>query len=121
MPPSTSQPAETGVAATSTTGPSKRLGPLGLLLFQANFGWMLAVGVSGTLIPALMQQVDANAKIALYGILTSVGAVAGLVANIVFGSLSDRSRSRWGRRNPWILVGGVIAAASLSAMSATSS
>ncbi|MEU2198921.1 MFS transporter [Isoptericola sp. NPDC019482] len=96
-----------------------RLGGLGPLLFQANFGWMLATGVSGVLIPALMEQVDADAKVALYGTLTSVGAVAALVANIVFGSLSDRTRSHWGRRNPWILGGGLIASASLSAISFT--
>lgn len=98
---------------------SPKLGRLGPLLFQANFGWMLASGVAATLIPALMEQVDPDAKIALYGTLTSTGAIAGLVANVVFGSLSDRSRSRFGRRNPWILVGGLVAAASLSAMSLT--
>ncbi|MDT0234853.1 MFS transporter [Curtobacterium sp. BRB10] len=103
-------------------GPRQRekLGALGVLLFQANFGWMLATGVSGTLLPALMEQVDADAKVALYGTLTSIGAVAGLVANIVFGSLSDRTRSRFGRRNPWILGGGLVATLALSAMSLVS-
>lgn len=104
-------------APTSADGAQARLGALGPLLFQANFGWMLATGVSGVLIPALMESVDAEAKVALYGTLTTVGAVAALVANIVFGSFSDRTRSRWGRRNPWILGGGVIAAGSLSAIS----
>jgi MFS family permease len=79
---------------------------------------MLSLSVGGALIPALMEQVDADAKVALYGTLTSVGALVALVANIVFGALSDRTRSRWGRRNPWILAGGLIAAASLSAMGA---
>lgn len=112
--------------AASTPGTSEspasngRLGGLGALLFQANFGWMLATGVSGILIPALMEQVDAEAKVALYGSLTAIGAVAGLFANILFGALSDRTRSRWGRRNPWILAGGFVAAGSLSAMSLTS-
>lgn len=99
----------------------ERLGRLGPLLFQANFGWMLAAGVTGTLIPALMEQVDPDAKVALYGTLTSIGAIAGLFANIVFGSLSDRSRSRFGRRNPWILAGGVVAAVAISSMSLTNS
>jgi Na+/melibiose symporter-like transporter len=35
------------------------------------------------------------------------GAVAALVANPVFGFLSDRTRSRWGRRRPWMLGGAV--------------
>lgn len=35
------------------------------------------------------------------------GAIAALVANPIFGFLSDRSRSRFGRRRPWLL-GGVL-------------
>ena len=35
------------------------------------------------------------------------GAVVALVSNPVFGALSDRTRSRFGRRRPW-LVGGVL-------------
>jgi MFS family permease len=36
-----------------------------------------------------------------------VGAVVALVANPLFGSLSDRTTSRWGRRRPW-LIGGIL-------------
>src|SRR5258708_31519159 len=35
------------------------------------------------------------------------GALVALVSNPVFGALSDRTRSRFGRRRPW-LVGGVL-------------
>jgi MFS family permease len=35
------------------------------------------------------------------------GAIVALVSNPVFGALSDRTRSRFGRRRPW-LVGGVL-------------
>lgn len=106
-----------GGAAVDAAARPTRLGKLGPLLFQANFGWMLGMAVSATLIPALMEQVDRDARIALFGTLTASGAVAALIANIVFGSLSDRTRSRWGRRNPWILCGGLVAAGALSAMS----
>jgi MFS family permease len=37
-----------------------------------------------------------------------VGAIAALVGNPVFGALSDRTRSRFGRRRPYLL-GGVVA------------
>ncbi|MFD4987774.1 MFS transporter [Streptomyces sp. NPDC058372] len=123
VPPASSGAAESGPPEhTGAAVPDEpRLGRLGPLLLQANFGWMLANAVSGILIPALMEQVDADAKVALYGTLTSIGAVAALVANIVFGSLSDRTRSRFGRRNPWILAGGVVASASLSGISLTDS
>src|SRR3712207_5842589 len=86
---------------------------LGLLLFQANLGLITALTVGSTLIPALMEQVDAEAKITLSGTLTASGAVVALSAYIIFGSVSDRTRSRWGRRNPWILGGGLVAAAAL--------
>jgi MFS family permease len=41
------------------------------------------------------------------GLVLSVGAVAALIANPLFGRLSDRTTSRWGRRRPW-MVGGAI-------------
>ncbi|MEU9455629.1 MFS transporter [Streptomyces sp. NPDC048277] len=37
--------------------------------------------------------------------VTGIGAVVSLLANPVFGALSDRTTSRWGRRTPWIVVG----------------
>ncbi|WP_234539344.1 MFS transporter [Streptomyces shenzhenensis] len=45
--------------------------------------------------------------------VTGVGAVASLAANPVFGALSDRTTSRWGRRTPWIVAGAAGGALSL--------
>ncbi|MEU6066044.1 MFS transporter [Streptomyces sp. NPDC047082] len=45
--------------------------------------------------------------------VTGVGAVVSLVANPVFGALSDRTTSRRGRRTPWIVAGTVGGALSL--------
>jgi MFS family permease len=39
--------------------------------------------------------------------VTIAGAIASVVANPVFGLLSDRTRGRFGRRRPW-LIGGVV-------------
>jgi MFS family permease len=44
------------------------------------------------------------------GLILGVGAIAALIANPVFGRLSDRTTSRFGRRRPW-MVGGSIALA----------
>ncbi len=37
-----------------------------------------------------------------------VGATAALIANCVFGRLSDRTTSRFGRRRPWIIAGTIL-------------
>ena len=41
-------------------------------------------------------------------ILGGVGAFFATVANVVFGRVSDRTTSRWGRRRIWIVLGTVI-------------
>jgi MFS family permease len=42
--------------------------------------------------------------------VTSIGVLATLVVLPVIGLLSDRTRTRWGRRTPWIAVGTVAGA-----------
>jgi MFS family permease len=42
-------------------------------------------------------------------VVLGVGALAAIVANPVFGRLSDRTTGRWGMRRPW-LIGGVLVA-----------
>jgi len=41
-------------------------------------------------------------------IVAGFGAAAAFLANVVFGRLSDRTTSRWGRRRPWIIGGTVV-------------
>ncbi len=47
------------------------------------------------------------------GLILGVGALAALIANPVFGRLSDRTMSRWGRRRPWMVGGSLGLAAFL--------
>lgn len=53
------------------------------------------------------QQIAPDDPATVIGTVLPVGAFASLVANPLFGALSDRTRTRWGRRRPW-LVGGVL-------------
>jgi MFS family permease len=58
----------------------------------------------------LAKQSDAIApgnKEFVFGLVTGVGAAVSVVANPLFGALSDRTASRWGRRVPWVLAGAV--------------
>lgn len=50
------------------------------------------------------------------GIILSVGALAALVFGPVAGQLSDRTRTRIGRRRPWVIAGVVVGTAALAIM-----
>ena len=85
---------------------------LGSALFVGGFGWLFLFGAtSAVLVPQRVAELAPSGKVATLGILTVVSGVLALVANVVFGALSDRTRTRWGRRTPWILGGAVAAGA----------
>lgn len=54
-----------------------------------------------------VQEIDPAGKGSSLGGILGTGALFALFANPLFGQLSDRTRSRFGRRKPW-LIGGVI-------------
>ena len=115
---STVTPPDTG-EPTPTESPARapKLGRLGPILCLAHLSWLMPVAASAPLLQALLGSMDAHTKMSRYAILAAVGALVGMFANVLFGALSDRTRSRFGRRNPWVLLGAVGAAASLSALS----
>jgi MFS family permease len=43
----------------------------------------------------------------IIGTVLPIGALGAIIGNPIFGALSDATRTRWGRRKPW-LVGGII-------------
>ncbi|MHA7223226.1 MFS transporter [Arthrobacter sp. RHLT1-20] len=55
-------------------------------------------------------------KESILALVTGAGAAVSLVANPLFGALSDRTTSRMGRRVPWVLFGAVLGAAALIAL-----
>ncbi|MFG2304719.1 MFS transporter [Actinacidiphila glaucinigra] len=57
----------------------------------------------------------------MLALVTGVSALASLAVPPVVGLFSDRTRSRWGRRAPWILFGGLATAASLILLGAVGS
>ncbi|WP_075850037.1 MFS transporter [Saccharomonospora sp. CUA-673] len=44
-------------------------------------------------------------QVTALGIVTSIGSIAAMLANPIFGRISDRTTSRFGRRRPWLVVG----------------
>ncbi|MEU0405804.1 MFS transporter [Streptomyces sp. NPDC006197] len=80
---------------------------------------MLSFHVASTLVQALLGDIDDDTKLQRYATMATAGAGTALVANIAVGALSDRTRSRFGRRNPWILTGGIGTAAAITGLSFT--
>ncbi|MER6917325.1 MFS transporter [Streptomyces sp. NPDC000594] len=65
--------------------------------------------------------IDPGNKEAALSWATGIGALIAVVANPVAGALSDRTRSRYGRRRPWIAGGTALASAGLVLTSVQSS
>jgi MFS family permease len=59
------------------------------------------------------QQIDPGNGATVIGSVLPIGAFGALIANPLVGALSDRTRTRWGRRRPWMLGGIVVFAGSL--------
>ncbi|WP_165914543.1 MFS transporter [Streptomyces sp. AcE210] len=73
----------------------------------ANLGIALVWGaVPGTLLALQVQRtVGEQAKVGTLALITTMGALVAMVAQPVAGAVSDRTRSRFGRRGPWIVAG----------------
>lgn len=84
---------------------------LGFILAFALAQLALFVALLGPVIISMALKVTAvvgeDGAPAAQGLILGVGAFAALIANPVFGRLSDRTTSRWGRRRPW-MVGGAL-------------
>src|SRR5690349_16204437 len=75
------------------------------------------VGWYGPLQILLAKQADAFSggnKEGVLALVTGVGALFSLIANPVWGALSDRTISRFGRRLPWIAGGTAVGAGGLA-------
>lgn len=78
-------------------------------------------GGLGILIPNLVADIDAADKIGNLAIVTTVAFLANVVAQPIAGALSDVTRSRFGRRSPWMVGGALLAAGFLVGLPLASS
>jgi MFS family permease len=60
-------------------------------------------GVGTILLPLQVERIDRAHKVAALGVVAGVSAIFALVFNPIGGALSDRTRSRFGRRAPWLV------------------
>lgn len=99
----------------------QRLGRLGPLFLLFNFGWSTTNNAAGNYLQAAAATISPHDKLGFYTAAATVGALLAAIAIIVAGGLSDRTRSRFGRRVPWIAGGSVVAAAGLLLTGVTTS
>ncbi|WBB71397.1 MFS transporter [Micromonospora sp. WMMD1128] len=83
---------------------------LALLLPAVAAMYALFNGISAVILPAQVEAVDPTSKVGNLALLTTLAAVASMVAIPAGGAISDRTRSRYGRRTPWI-AGAAVASA----------
>lgn len=73
-------------------------------------------GISSLLVPAQIDALDPAHKIADLGVITSIGALIAVIANLLSGAFSDRTTVRWGRRRPWVFAGALGCAVALGVL-----
>ena len=83
-------------------------------MFLAPLCWYGPIGSTrSVLIPQLFAQLDPVHKVWAVGILATVASITGAVANLLFGAFSDVTRTRFGKRKPYIVLGTIAIAISL--------
>ena len=75
---------------------------IGVLLWLGPY-----LGLVGVLVPQAMARITPDHKAAASALMSGCAMVVSTIANIIEGALSDRTRSKHGRRTPWIVWGSV--------------
>lgn len=83
-------------------------------MFLAPLCWYGPIGSTrSVLIPQLFAQLDPVHKVWAVGILATVASITGAISNLLFGAFSDVTRTRFGKRKPYIVCGTIVIAISL--------
>ena len=104
----------TGGGGPDSGAPKQQIrGPLQRLLISLVPANLVLFAIYGALpqylLPIQIGNLDKHDKVINLAIVTTVGAFAAMIAQPVAGQISDRTRSRFGRRAPWIVMGALIA------------
>lgn len=119
-----SEPAAAVAAGLAETPADERVrirGPLRRLLIwliPTNLAVFLLWGaIPGVLLPIQVTGIDPDNKVANLAIVTTIGALAAMLAQPIAGAISDRTRTRFGRRAPWLVGGALVGGLALVGMS----
>lgn len=101
------------------TGTVKRL--LGWII-PANMSIFLLWGAIPTvLLPLQVSGIDPENKVANLTLIATIAAFAAMLAQPIAGMVSDRTRSKFGRRAPWMVAGALIGGLALIGMALANS
>ena len=76
----------------------------------------LYCGVLAVLLPNQIATLDPAHKVENLGLMFFVTSIFSTLTTPIAGAFSDRTRSKWGRRTPWIVAGSVIGAVALASV-----
>lgn len=105
---------ESGDERVKITGGLRRLL---LWLLPANLGVFILWGaIPGVMLALQVTTLDPANKVANLALVTTVGAFAAMLAQPIAGAVSDRTRSKFGRRAPWMVGGALVGGLALIGM-----
>jgi MFS family permease len=85
------------------------------LLSLSNIGlWLAFLTPVEILLPKQIAMLDPTGKVIALSWVTGAGAAVSIVANPLFGALSDRTVSRFGRRHPWTFCSAIAGAGAVA-------
>ncbi|WP_454716592.1 MFS transporter [Caulobacter segnis] len=89
------------------------------LSLMVNFFLLMALysGVLGVLLPNQIATLNPGEKANNLALLFAITSVFSTLTTPIAGALSDRTRTRWGRRSPWIAVASLIGSMALFGVS----
>ncbi|MDR2566335.1 MAG: MFS transporter [Bifidobacteriaceae bacterium] len=104
----------------AAAGPPIEEAPHRRLLLSLPVVWIALLanyqGLQQVLLPNQVRDLDPENKITNLALVTTIGVMFTFVVQPIIGAFSDRTRSRLGRRTPWMLAGSMIAAVFLLGM-----
>ena len=100
----------------------RRVRRLAILLFLA-YASLITIfqGIQNILLPPVVERLAPDAKVGTLALLATLASVTTVVALFVGGAISDRTRSRWGRRTPSLVLSCLASVALLPLMGLASS
>lgn len=91
---------------------------LAIALVIGPAAWLMPhQGAISTLLPQRVSEIDPANKVSLVMMFSTIAMLVALVSNIVLGACSDRTRTRFGKRKPWIIGCSVLSCLALVAFS----